>query len=172
VEPSRTLFELAEKSLGGSASLFHSTFERAHLPREFFDAISMWDVLEHVRDPITFLAAAASLLKSQGYLALNVPNLDSLPARLLGRSWPLVLPEHLNYFNKKSLRLAVQKAGMRLVCFGTRPAAFSLCYIAHRLQQHGIRLAKNLEAVVVKSVVGKCVIPVYMGEVYAVIFKP
>jgi SAM-dependent methyltransferase len=172
VEPSRALFALAEESLGGRATLLQSTLQRADFAAGSFDAIAMWDVLEHVPDPLAFLALAGSLLRAGGYLVLNVPNLDSLQARLLGRSWPLVLPEHLNYFNKSSLRLAAEKVGLQLVRLGSRPAAFSLRYIAFRLRQHGVPLANSLEALTVRCFLGKLVIPVYMGEVCAVLTKP
>jgi predicted SAM-dependent methyltransferase len=67
-----------------------------------FDAITAWDVLEHVPHPRAFLSACRSLLRPGGFLFLNVPDLDSWEGELLGRRWPLLLPEHLNYFNNSA----------------------------------------------------------------------
>jgi ubiquinone/menaquinone biosynthesis C-methylase UbiE len=172
IEPSDSLFRIAKASLTGQATLFQSTLQEAELPERSYDAITMWDVVEHVPDPISFLRIASRLLQPMGFLILNVPNLDSWQARVLRRRWPLILPEHLNYFNKSSLRRAAEAVGLRLVSFGSRPAAFSFQYIAHRLRQHRIPAAGSLERLAVNSVLGKWVIPIYLGELCAAFVMP
>lgn len=102
---------------------------------------------------------------------LNVPNLDSLQALWLGTSWPLLLPD-FNYFNKSSLRPAAEKAGLRLVCLGSRQATFSLRYTAYCLRQHGVPPARHLEVLTVRSVFGEWMFPIYMGAISDVFVKP
>ena len=80
-----------------------------------YDLVTLWDVLEHVTDPVEFLQLAASHLRIGGYLALNVPRVDSPVARVLGSRWPLLLAEHLNYFTIPSLRICGKAAGLRLI---------------------------------------------------------
>jgi SAM-dependent methyltransferase len=69
-----------------------------------FDIIVFADVLEHVRDPRSFLHKVHALLKKEGLAVAIVPSLDSLSARLMGTSWVEFKPEHLWYFSTSNLR--------------------------------------------------------------------
>ncbi len=42
-----------------------------------FDAVTLWDVIEHVNDPLGTLNACAKLLKPEGYLLLDTPARDA-----------------------------------------------------------------------------------------------
>lgn len=68
-----------------------------------FEAVTFWAVLEHLLDPSAFVAKAAELLTPGGHCFILVPNLDSLAFRLLGSRYRYVMPEHVNYFNARSL---------------------------------------------------------------------
>ena len=114
------------------------TLEEGDFAPGSFDVVTMWDVLEHVADPPAFLRRASALLREGGYLFVNVPDLESWAARLFGRRWPLLLPEHLNYFTRKSLTTCAEGAGLRVVASGRRPVSFSIAYILQRLGEHGV----------------------------------
>jgi 2-polyprenyl-3-methyl-5-hydroxy-6-metoxy-1,4-benzoquinol methylase len=74
------------------------------------DAITFWDVLEHVTNPMADLAQARRLLKPHGVLALTVPDAANLTARVSGRHWFgfKTAGEHLQFFTHTSLRRALQ----------------------------------------------------------------
>jgi SAM-dependent methyltransferase len=167
VEPSETLYAKAIETLGEDAELCCSILEQANFPAASYDAVTLWDVLEHVPEPVAFMKLCATLLKPGGMLLLNVPDLDSREARLLGNRWPLLLAEHLNYFNRKSLRLIGELAGLKWVYFGRRRVSFSLDYILFRLSQHRIPGA----AFARKSIgpgLGKLPLPISLGETFGV----
>jgi len=166
VEPSENLFAKAAAALGREAELYCATLEHTPLAAGSFDAVTLWDVLEHVPQPLEFLRTCASLLKPGGHLFLNVPDLDSPEARVLGRRWPLLLAEHLNYFNRQSLRFCGEKAGLKWIAFGRRPASFSIGYILFRLAQHRIPGTVLLRKLAGKA--GRIRVPLYLGEVYGV----
>jgi SAM-dependent methyltransferase len=166
VEPSEKLYAEACRNLGGRGEVQCTTLEDARLERDF-DAITLWDVLEHVPDPKGFLCVCRALLRHGGYLFLNVPDLDSVEARVLGHHWPLLLPEHLNYFNGKSLRLCGARAGLIPVRFGRRWAFFSVKYVACRAAQHHIPGSTVLRKAA-ESFLGRLLIPVSLGESLAV----
>jgi len=73
-----------------------------------FDAITFWAVLEHLAAPSAFLMRAASLLKPTGLCLVLVPNMNSLATRLLGARYRYILPQHLNYFTRRTLSLLVE----------------------------------------------------------------
>jgi len=81
--------------------------------RDQFDAIRSDNVVEHLRDPVSYLAALVKLLKPGGSLRVFVPNGNGLSAVLLGRySYVYWLPFHLNFFTPKTLRVAMKRAGL------------------------------------------------------------
>jgi SAM-dependent methyltransferase len=167
VEPSDALYAKAREALGEDVDLRHSILEHADFEAESFDAVTLWDVLEHVPDPVEFMRLCGTLLKPGGKLFLNVPDLDSPEARILGKRWPLLLAEHLNYFNRRSLRVCGEKVGLKWVHFGRRSVLFSLNYILFRLSQHkipGTSLASRLAG----PVAGRLAVPIYLGETFGV----
>jgi SAM-dependent methyltransferase len=168
VEPSKSFIRRAVSLLAGCGELMQSTFEDAKFNTPPFDVITMWDVLEHVPDPKAFLARARSLLTPRGRLFVKVPNLKSTAARVLRSRWPLLLPEHLNYFTRNSLRLCAQKAGLQVIAFRNRPVSVSLDYLFFRLGQHGFSVAEILHRALSCSRAGRWTIPVFYGECYAI----
>ncbi len=70
----------------------------------FFDAIVMWDVIEHIWDPAEAFQKLFACLKPSGYLFISTPNLDALTAKMLGRYWWFMTPpEHTGLFSQRSL---------------------------------------------------------------------
>lgn len=167
VEPSETLYAKAVETLGNDAGLQCAVLEQTSFAPASFDAVTLWDVLEHVPEPVAFMKLCGALLKPGGKLILNVPNLDSPEAQLLGKRWPLLLAEHLNYFTRKSLRICGEAAGLTWVYFGRRHVSFSLDYILFRLSQHRIPGA-GFAHKRIGSVFGEMAIPIYLGETVGV----
>jgi SAM-dependent methyltransferase len=61
-----------------------------------FDAIVMWQVIEHLPDPWAVLTAAADRLAPNGTLILDTPNPDAFQFRVLGKYWTHVdAPRHV-----------------------------------------------------------------------------
>jgi SAM-dependent methyltransferase len=83
-------------------------FETHHPDK--FDAITSFEVLEHVPNPHSFLNAARKLLKNNGLLLLSVPNLDD-PYCLQQQIAPAMPPIHINFFSRRSLTLLLSRSG-------------------------------------------------------------
>jgi SAM-dependent methyltransferase len=172
VEPAQVLCAKAKQLLAGRGDVLCVALQQADIPPATFDALTLWDVLEHVPDPLGFMRHCASLLKPGGFLFANVPDLDSLQSRFMGERWPLLLAEHLNYFNRSSLKLCGELANLKLLEFGRRPASFTLDYVFYRLAQHKVPGAAIGHGVVRRSLLGKICIPVFLGESYGVWTRP
>lgn len=85
-------------------------------PGESFDAISMWDVLEHIEDPMSSIENVAKWLVPGGVVALSTVNAGALSARLAGKSWRhLAPPHHLHYFTLQSLMKMLNAHGFSLL---------------------------------------------------------
>jgi 2-polyprenyl-3-methyl-5-hydroxy-6-metoxy-1,4-benzoquinol methylase len=73
-----------------------------------YDVISMFEVLEHLKDPIGFLVRAEQVVKPGGLIYLTTPNYNSLDRRLLGKNWSVFHREHLTYLTIDSLIKAIK----------------------------------------------------------------
>lgn len=73
-------------------------------PDASFDAVTFWHSLEHTARPLRTLEEAARILRPGGLLIVEVPNADSLQARLGGSGWfHLDAPRHLYHFGRRDL---------------------------------------------------------------------
>jgi 2-polyprenyl-3-methyl-5-hydroxy-6-metoxy-1,4-benzoquinol methylase len=95
--------------------------EEASFEPASFDAITLWDVIEHVPDPLDTMQRVSSLLKPGGAVAILTPNLDGLFARCSYRVarridyWPVVAPPgHLFQFSASSLTALVERVGLEV----------------------------------------------------------
>ena len=71
-----------------------------------FSIISMVHVLEHVYHPIEFLKIVRSLLKDDGILVINVPDIAQNPL-------DLPVYDHCTHFTKAALEVVLKQAGFR-----------------------------------------------------------
>ncbi len=89
-----------------------------------FDAITMWDVIEHLPDPKAVLIEASRILKPGGSLVLTTGDVGSAYARRAGPRWHLLEPPwHLYYFSRATMRAMGEAAGLRLKACASRGVA-------------------------------------------------
>jgi len=110
VELTPTAVRYARERFG--LEVFEGMLEDAPLAAGSFDAVTFWDVLEHVYSPSATLARTAELLRPGGVVAINVPSWDSLDRRLFGRHWQgYDPPRHLYVFTRPTLTDLLGRAG-------------------------------------------------------------
>ena len=72
-----------------------------------YDIVTMFEVLEHLSDPVKFINRAAEIVKPGGLIYLTTPNYESFDRWILGISWPVIHREHLTYFSPKTLNSVI-----------------------------------------------------------------
>lgn len=88
--------------------------DRVYEP-EFFEYVTMDQVIEHVIDPLLTLRGVARILKSGGKAILSTPNAGGCGAKVFGRRWiNWHTPYHLQFFSKNSMRIAAEQAGFEV----------------------------------------------------------
>jgi 2-polyprenyl-3-methyl-5-hydroxy-6-metoxy-1,4-benzoquinol methylase len=81
--------------------------------QDFFDFITMDQVIEHVTDPLVTLRGAARILKPGGTVILSTPNAQGWGARLFRKRWiNWHSPYHLQFFTLRSMQMAAEQAGL------------------------------------------------------------
>jgi SAM-dependent methyltransferase len=81
----------------------------------FFDYVTMGQVIEHVGDPVETLRGVYRILKPGGTAILSTPNRGGWGARLFRSRWVhWHAPYHLQLFSLASMKVAVDKAGFSL----------------------------------------------------------
>jgi len=76
-----------------------------------YQAITMWDVIEHMADPRAELESAFRLLAPGGALYLSTIDVGSLLARAMGRRWPWLMDMHLYYFDRRTMARLLREVG-------------------------------------------------------------
>ena len=133
-----------------------------------YDAICLFGVIEHVRDPIGLLTRCSVLLRPGGWIFLQTPNRTSLPARLLGKYWPPYSPvEHLHLFSQAALVNALAKNGCEVKLVRPHWKRLPVEYVFEMMHHYGpeIRaLLKPLYSICPKPL-RAAALPFYAGEI-------
>lgn len=78
--------------------------------------ITLFDVIEHLNDPITFLKVANKKLKKNGYMLMFTPNIHSISGKLMGPDHNMfAVFNHLCFYNYTSLNYLARKAGFKII---------------------------------------------------------
>jgi 2-polyprenyl-3-methyl-5-hydroxy-6-metoxy-1,4-benzoquinol methylase len=120
-------------------------------PTRRFDVVTMWDVLEHLADPVRAIRKIHRLLRPNGLLVFATHNLDAPIARLMGSRYPFFMEMHTIHLNNRTRDLLLARTGFELVERHTHRRALRLGYLITRFRRVGemptrlaIRLATAL----------------------------
>lgn len=107
--------------------IFNGMIRDAGYPNDFFDVITLWDIIEHLPDPLETLTEVHRVLKASGILIVNTPNEDSLirkVSRFLYRGSAGMIKSpinrlyhcyHIHYFNTLTLSRLLNKIGLQVI---------------------------------------------------------
>ncbi|MFD4914333.1 methyltransferase domain-containing protein [Streptomyces virginiae] len=88
-----------------------------------YEVVSMYHYLEHTREPLAELDAAATVLAPGGFLAIELPDPQSRMARFVGPLWlPWFQPQHQHLMPAANLREALADRGFTVVAEEHGPA--------------------------------------------------
>jgi 2-polyprenyl-3-methyl-5-hydroxy-6-metoxy-1,4-benzoquinol methylase len=90
-------------------------FEPDIYESNFFDYVTLDQVIEHANRPVQMLRDIAQVLKPGGKIILSTPNSGGWGAMAFGRRWiNWHTPYHLQHFSEQSMQLAAEQAGLVL----------------------------------------------------------
>jgi len=91
----------------------------AKYPKQSFDTVTIWHVLEHLPEPEVYIKEIKRILAPEGKLIIEVPNFQSPIAKYFKCDWfSLDLPHHLYQFTPPSLTKLLNKHGFSVQKIG------------------------------------------------------
>lgn len=132
VEPSRWMSQRA-RDLG--LKVYTGAYPHEAI-RRGFDVVTLIDVIEHVEHPVDLLRHVASELAEDGVGLVVTPDLRSVAARLMGPRWWHFRVAHIGYFDRRTLLLALDRAGLVAVETGRPGWYFRADYLVARVNRY------------------------------------
>jgi 2-polyprenyl-3-methyl-5-hydroxy-6-metoxy-1,4-benzoquinol methylase len=135
--------EAAEAARNAGFRVHTGLLEDARYPEASFDAVTLIELVEHLREPRALLAECRRILRPGGVLMATTPNGASWTARAMGAHWDVFslrgMGGHVSFFNPGSLRLLAERTGFDVARLETRQVR-----LAEKGQYPGVvyRLAK------------------------------
>jgi SAM-dependent methyltransferase len=87
-------------------------------PQRRFDAVTLFEVIEHVEDPVAFLGEVRQALRPRGLVALSTPNRDRRFDPLRDGDLP---PNHLTRWRPEALATLVRRCGFEVEFLAVKP---------------------------------------------------
>lgn len=156
VELSPELSQVSRRAV--RTEVMTASFESVELPAATYDVITMWDIIEHVVDPVLCLKKVSRLLKPGGVALFCTPDEDSLLARAGlflyrisgGRvSYPALALHptyHTYFFSRNGFSSLVGKSGMQAVRCYSQEAFFEHSQLPSPVVKWGIWAIEKLSA--------------------------
>ena len=163
VEPSRWA---AREARSRGLQVIEGTLDHAHLAEESFDVITMWDVIEHLTDPLRGLKESLRLLKKGGLICIHTMNIESLLARLMGPRWPWLMEMHLYYFSPRTLGEMLKKAGFTVVKMVNQGRFLRLRYLTTRIEPYSSPIAGGMSKLVTAFNLKEKAVPINLGDLF------
>jgi len=118
---------LARKNALNKGIILNETLQQ--LPKNKYDIITLWHVLEHLPNLNKQITDITKLLKNNGFLIVAVPNYKSYDAHYYKEHWAAYdVPRHLWHFSKTSILKLFHPFGLEL--FKTKPMWFDSFYVS------------------------------------------
>lgn len=119
--------------------------EISEISSNYFDVISMWHVLEHVKNPKEYIETLKARLNENGILVVAVPNYKSYDAEHYKNFWAAYdVPRHLWHFSRKGIEELFSSSGFSLI--KTKALVFDSFYVSLLSEKHKTGSSNFLKA--------------------------
>lgn len=121
VEPAS---EPVETAIANGFDVISGYLEDAHYEANSFDVILLFEVIEHLPDPLSIMREICRILKPGGILLFSTGNALSWTAAVLGTRWTFFSMQehggHVSFFNPKSIYKLAEMTGFSVVDIQTK----------------------------------------------------
>jgi 2-polyprenyl-3-methyl-5-hydroxy-6-metoxy-1,4-benzoquinol methylase len=132
IEPSKWAAEFAKKKT--DTKVLQGNWDEVSLPRNYFDVVTMWDVVEHLEYPSSCFKQVYEWLKKDGIVAVTTHNIKGWFARLMREKYPWLMRFHLYHFEPKTLSAMLTKNNLNPILIKYYTKTISLKYFLSRFK--------------------------------------
>jgi SAM-dependent methyltransferase len=136
-----------------------------------FDAICLFQVLDHIFDPAALLKTCFDILKPGGYILCLNHNVEAPSARLMKERSPIIDIEHTYLYSPDTIRRLFTRFGFQVKEAGGVKNRYSLSYLA-RLMPVPAPLKKITLGFLDFTYLGRLPLRVPLGNLYMIAQKP
>jgi len=110
-EYSETAVELCRSH---GIEMHSGALRKSLFPDQHFDIVTSFEVIEHINNPNEDLALISNFVRKGGLFYCTTPNFNSAMRYFLKTDYNVIgYPEHLSYYTRKTLKLAIQQHGFK-----------------------------------------------------------
>ncbi len=135
---------LAEAARAAGVPVRTGLLEEQRFADNSFDALTLFEVIEHLRTPLPLLAECRRVLKPGGILLVSTANAESWTAAAMGEHWDYFDMQkdggHISFYNPRSMAKIAAAAGFEVARLDTARVKFHdkentprLAYVAGKL---------------------------------------
>lgn len=138
----------------------------AKFPSNYFDVVTLQDVIEHVSDPKKEMLEIYRVLKPGGFVFIVTPDVSGIWSKILGHLWYHYKPgEHIMYFSQKSLAKVISDAGFKNTETRKTYHVMSVEYIFNRLRYYAPGFFEFLNKITKNTFLSSLSFRMYSGEI-------
>lgn len=138
MEPSA---DLVERGKARGLKIEQGTIESHSFEPGSFDMVCLWDVIEHLPDPKSALSEIKKLLKPNGILLINFPDIGTWQAKLVGKRFWWILSVHLHHFTRATMKDICMRTGFTVFHFQQYWQTLEFGYLERMAVHYKIPLA-------------------------------
>ena len=105
-------------------NVYQGFLEELFLGEESYDAVTLFEVVEHLKDPGRVLRECHRVLRPDGVVVIGTGNTDSWTVRYMGGRWEYFDINrhggHVSFFNAESMRVLAERTGFTVAGLKTR----------------------------------------------------
>lgn len=139
------------------------TLQSIKFDPETFDVITLFDVIEHLEEPLKALRRLKRMLKNDGLLMINTGDVGSWLARIEGKNWHFFIPpQHFFFFSRNTITMLLEQVGFKVIKIDYKGKWVSVRYFLNLYKQiYANKLGKFLYNTIGVSPLGR--IPLYIN---------
>ncbi len=136
-------------------------------PNEFFSLVTLFDVIEHIPQPVDFLKLLWKKIIPGGGILFVTPNINTLSFTILKEKWPHFVQEHLLLYSPQSMNQLLKETGFSAKEQGWAKKYISLEMLRRHSESHPHVFYKSIGALLsCMPALEKKVFPFNVGEMF------
>ncbi len=135
-----------------------------------FDAVTLWDVIEHAANPSEMLAEINKRMNKGGHIFISTGDASAILPKLSLKNWALMIPPlHLYFFSRKTISAILEKNGFTVIDIRYFGKMMDLGWVMFKIADStGSRLLKYIHHHIKDTWIGRLRFPINTYDIMTV----